>query len=437
MTEPPGQTQNRAPADSPADAGPPAGAEADHAGQEPALARPPGFGSFVRYFLGLGTWGFGGPIATVGYMQRDLVERRNWMTRADFLDGVALGQAMPGPLAAQVAMWVGYLRRGTFGALAVAAAFIAPSFLLVLTVAAIYRRYSGLPIVQALFYGIAPVVVAIIAVAAWKLAKLTNKADRRLWGISVALMLVTAITGAEIAYLFIAAGLLMLLWDAPPRHLLPRRARPSSRPGGPPAAASALTAPAALGAANHSWVVLGAAGGTLVALGLFFAKAGAFIFGSGLAIVPFLREGVVAQHHWLTSGQFLDAIAMGLITPGPVVIIATFIGYLAGGLAGAAVATVAIFTPIYLGVVIPGRWFVRHRGNKQVQAFVRGATAAAAGAIAGAVTVLARQAIPDWKTVFLAAAALALSLKWKGKEPYLVGLGAAAGILLHWGSHPF
>jgi chromate transporter len=173
-----------------------------------------------------------------------------------------------------------------------------------------------------------------------------------------------------------------------------------------------------------------------MALGLFFVKAGAFIFGSGLAIVPFLRQGVVIQHHWLTSGQFLDAIAMGLITPGPVVITATFIGYLVGGLAGAVVATVAIFTPIYLGVVVPGRWFVRHRGNQQVKAFVRGATAAA-GAIAGAVTVLARQAIPDWKTVLLAAAALALSLKWKVKEPYLVGLGAAAGILLHWGSHPF
>ena len=437
MTEPSGSMKDRADADSPQDAGAPALTEADRADQQPALARPPGFGSFVRYFLGLGTWGFGGPIATVGYMQRDLVERRNWMTRADFLDGVALGQTMPGPLAAQVAMWVGYLRRGALGALAVAAAFIAPSFILVLTVAAFYRRYSGLPIVESLFYGIAPVVVAIIAVAAWKLAKLTNKSDRRLWAISVALMLVTAITGAEIAYLVIAAGLLMLLWDAPPRRLLPRRGRSSSRPADPPAAASALATPAALGAAKHSWVVLGAAGGTLLALGLFFAKAGAFIFGSGLAIVPFLRQGVVVQHHWLTSGQFLDAIAMGLITPGPVVITATFIGYLAGGLAGAAVATVAIFTPIYLAVVIPGRWFVRHRGNQQVKAFVRGATAAAAGAIAGAVTVLARQAIPDWKTVLLAAAALALSLKWKVKEPYLVGLGAAAGILLHWGSHPF
>jgi chromate transporter len=409
---------------------PPAETGAGPADDDQATARPPGFASFVRYFLGLGTWGFGGPIATVGYMQRDLVERRHWMTRADFVDGVALGQTMPGPLAAQVAMWVGFLRRGTFGALAVATAFIMPSFLLVLTVAAFYTRYSGLPIVQSLFYGIAPVVIAIIAVAAWKLARLTNKKDRRLWGVSVVLMLTTAISGAEIAYLFIASGLLMLVWDAPPTWPRLRRNRPPG-PKAPPAAARALAAPAALTAARHSWVVLAASGGTLVALGLFFAKAGAFIFGSGLAIVPFLREGVVVQHHWLTSSQFLDAIAMGLITPGPVVITATFIGYLVGGLAGAIIATVAIFTPIYLGVVIPGRWFIRHRANKQVKAFVSGATAAAAGAIAGAVTVLARQAITDWKTALIGTSALVLLLKWKIKEPYLVAIGAAAGIILH------
>jgi chromate transporter len=409
---------------------PPAETSAGPADDDQATARPPGFASFVRYFLGLGTWGFGGPIATVGYMQRDLVERRHWMTRADFVDGVALGQTMPGPLAAQVAMWVGFLRRGPFGALAVATAFIMPSFLLVLTVAAIYTRYSGLPIVQSLFDGIAPVVVAIIAVAAWKLARLTNKKDRRLWGISIILMLTTAISGAEIAYLFIASGLLMLVWDAPPAWPRLRRNGPPG-PGTPPTAAPALAAPAAVTAARHSWVILAASSGTLVALGLFFAKAGAFIFGSGLAIVPFLREGVVVQHHWLTSSQFLDAIAMGLITPGPVVITATFIGYLVGGLAGAIVATVAIFTPIYLGVVIPGRWFIRHRANKQVKAFVSGATAAAAGAIAGAVTVLARQAITDWKTALIGTSALILLLKWKIKEPYLVALGAAAGIILH------
>ena len=386
---------------------------------EPPETRVP-FRSFLRYFLWLGTFGFGGPIATVGYMQRDLVERRGWLERQEFLNGVALGQTMPGPLAAQVVMWVGYLQSGWPGALATSGAFILPSFVLVLAVAVVYQRFQGLTVVQSVFYGVAPAVMAIIVVAAGKLARLTNGRDLRLWTISAVTMAVTAATGAEIALLFVGAGLVMMVWEAPPSFL--RRGSPNL----------ALIPPFAFSILSGS-----AGGGTLLALALFFLKAGAFIFGSGLAIVPFLREGVVQQHHWLNERQFLDAVAMGLITPGPVVITATFIGYLVGGLAGAVVATVAIFTPIYLGVVIPGRWFVRHRGNQQVKAFVRGATAAAAGAIAGAVTVLARQAIPDWKTVLLAAAALALSLKWKVKEPYLVGLGAAAGIFLHWGSHPF
>jgi chromate transporter len=173
-----------------------------------------------------------------------------------------------------------------------------------------------------------------------------------------------------------------------------------------------------------------ATAGTLVALGLFFLKAGAFIFGSGLAIVPFLQSGVVDQHHWLTQQQFLDAVAMGLITPGPVVITATFIGYLIGGLAGAAVATVAIFIPIYLGVVVPGRWFVRHREHRRLKAFVRGATAAAAGAIAGATVILAKDAIVDWQTAVIAAGGLAFILRFKNREPILVLLAALAGVLI-------
>jgi chromate transporter len=391
--------------------------------EEPALAdvRAVPWGRFLGYFLGLGTWGFGGPIATVGYMQRDLVERRGWLSRKDFLDGVALGQTMPGPLAAQVVMWLGYLRAGTLGALATAAAFIAPSFLLVLAVAIGYAHYQGLPVVQALFHGIAPAVMAIIAVAAYKLARLTNRRDLRLWAISAVLALVTALTGAEIALLFIAAGLLMILLDARPRWLRLRRTPAlgvTGLPGLGPLAGKALAA--------------AGTGGTLLALGWFFLKAGAFIFGSGLAIVPFLREGVVHQHHWLTDGQFLDAVAMGLITPGPVVITATFIGYLTAGWPGAIVATVAIFTPIFLGVVLPGRWFIRHRDNAQIQAFVKGATAAAAGAIAGAVVVLSRQTITDWPAAAIAAVALGLLLTRKIKEPVLVGLGAAAGLALHW-----
>src|SRR5438270_7745682 len=374
-----------------------------------------GLGALLRYFLGLGTWGFGGPIATVGYMQRDLVDGRGWIGRDDFLDGVALGQTMPGPLAAQVTMWVGYLERGALGAFAVAAMFILPSFLGVLCVAVLYARYEGLSVVQDLFYGIAPGVMAIIAIAAVKLARLTNRTDLRLWAISSVLLLVTAATGAEIAVLFIAAGALMVLLDAPPRRSR-RRAMPAFVP---------------LLAAHGPWIVAGGTAGTAVALGLFFCKAGAFIFGSGLAIVPFLREGVVHQHHWLTERQFLDAVAMGLITPGPVVITATFIGYLVAGLAGALIATVSIFTPIYLGVIIPGRWFIRHRSNRQVQAFVRGATAAAAGAIAGATVVLTRHAVVDVRTGAVAVIALAVLLRFKVREPYIVLFGAAAGLLLH------
>jgi chromate transporter len=370
----------------------------------------------LRYFLGLGTWGFGGPIATVGYMQRDLVEKRGWLDKTDFLDGVALGQTMPGPLAAQVTMWVGYLQAGSLGALGTAVAFILPSFVFVLTVAVVYVRYEGLSIVQSLFYGIAPAVMAIIAIAAYKLAKLTDARDARLWGISIVIGVITAVTGAEIALLFIAAGLLMVAWDAPPSWL--RR--------GSGHLPSFLLAPQAVALLHFS-----ATTGTLMSLFLFFSKAGAFIFGSGLAIVPFLREGVVHQHHWLSERQFVDAVAMGLITPGPVVITATFIGYLVGGFAGAGVATVAIFTPIYLGVVIPGRWFVRHRTNPQVKAFVTGATAAAAGAIAGATVVLVRQVVIDVPTTVIAVVAFGLLFRFKIKEPYIVLAGAVAGILLH------
>lgn len=392
-------------------------------GPGPGPAHGPGsLRALLRYFLVLGTVGFGGPIATVGYMQRDLVEQRGWLDREEFLNGVALGQTMPGPLAAQVSMWVGFLQQGAFGALAVAIAFIAPSFLFVLAVAALYAHFSGLPVVQAVFYGVAPGVMAIIAIAAYKLARLTNRTDLKLWTITAVIAVVTAVTGTEVALLFIAAGLLMIVLEAPPRWL--RR---------PPRAASftlSAFAPLAKAVAAGTLGVL-ATGGTLIALALFFLKAGAFIFGSGLAIVPFLREGVVTSHHWLNNRQFLDAVAIGLITPGPVVITATFIGYLVGGLSGAIVATIAIFLPIYFGVVLPGRWFLRHKDNPQVKAFVRGAAAAAAGAIAGATVVLTQGAVTDLTTAAIALATLGVLLRYKVKEPYVVLACAALGIALH------
>ena len=382
--------------------------------QPPSTPGPPrAFRDYLRYFLWLGSFGFGGPIASVGYMQRDLVERREWIDREQFLNGVALGQTMPGPLAAQVAMWIGFLQRGAFGAFAVSVPFILPSFTIVLTIAYFYTRYQGLNWVQALFYGIAPGVLAIIALAAVKLGRLTNGKDLKLWAIAGVTLAVTAVTGAEIALLFLGAGVLMIMIEAPPSFL---SRGTHSFVFAPVLAQGILTA--------------GATAGTQVALLLFFLKAGAFIFGSGLAIVPFLREGVVEQHHWLTERQFLDAVAMGLITPGPVVITATFIGYLVGGLAGAVIATVAIFTPIYLGVVLPGRWFIRHQENPQLRAFVRGATAAAAGAIGGATIIIGRDTIVDAETAVIAIVGLVLLWKWKAKEPVIVVLAGIAGLLL-------
>lgn len=168
-------------------------------------------------------------------------------------------------------------------------------------------------------------------------------------------------------------------------------------------------------------------------MSLFFLQASAFTFGSGLAIVPFLHAGLVEEHGWLTERQFVDAVAMGLITPGPVVIMATFAGYLVHGVLGAVVATAAVFLPVYLFVVVPGKWFRRHKRHPRLQGFVKGATAAAAGAIAGAAIVIARQTIGGWLSIAIALLALALLLQRRvpTPEPAIVALAALAGILLH------
>jgi chromate transporter len=386
-------------------------------------AGAPGFGRILAYFLKLGAIGFGGPIATVGYMQRDLVERREWIDRRDFLDGVALGQTMPGPLAAQVAMWVGYLRRGALGAAAVAVAFVAPAFAIVVAVGAVYSRYSASSVVQALFYGIAPGVMAIVTIAAIKLVKLTDRRDWRLWGISAAVFALTALTGSEPVLVIVGAGLLMILLDARPRIRWRRHKPPDDVAGTDSNGPKSIPLVVGLGTL--------AGGGILASLALFFLKTGAIVFGSGLAIVPFMRAGVVDQHHWLTDSQFLDSVAIGLITPGPVVISAGFIGYLVAGLPGAIISAVAIFTPIYLGVVVPGRWFLRHRDNAQLRAFVGGATAAAGGALCGAVVVLTRQSVTDWITATIAVVTLGVLWRFKINEPYVVVATGALGILLY------
>jgi chromate transporter len=383
----------------------------------PAIAPANGrtLGGLVRYFLRLGSSGFGGPIALVGYMQRDLVEQRRWFTEAEFQQALAVGQTMPGPLAAQVAMWFGFLEAGTVGAVAVTIPFVAPTFLLVTGVAVLYAQYQGLAWVHAVFLGVGPAVLAIVAIAAVKLARSTNKVDPILWTIALIVAAVTVISGAEIVWLFLAAGAFGAI------HYgggLPRRAGVAS------------VAPIwLLGTANgFAWTTSGVSVG---ALSWFFFKAGAFTFGSGLAAVPFLHSGLVEQHHWLSEQQFVDAVAMGLISPGPVVIMATFAGYLAYGMTGAIIATVCVFLPALLLVVIPGPLIRRHEQHPRLQGFVKGATAAAAGAIAGAAVSIADDVIARPAAVVIAVVALGLLLQTRRRvpEPALVAAAALVGIV--------
>jgi chromate transporter len=370
------------------------------------IGEPQAFSRLLWYFLKLGTIGFGGPIALAGYMQRDLVEREHWFSSEEYLDGLAFSQLSPGPLAAQLAMYLGLVRAGIVGATLVGAVFILPSFLMVFALAALYRKFGGLEWMSASFYGIGAAVIAIIARSALKLVKTALKRDKLLWAIFLALLISTAVTEREIVGLFVAGGLVSLLVRSAPA-IFPSRA----------------TCLVVL-SGSFAW------NSTFMQLLLFFTKASLFVFGSGLAIVPFLHGGVVQEHHWLTERQFIDAVAVAMITPGPVVITVAFIGYLVGGAMGAVAAALGVFVPVYLVVVLFGPQYKKFAGNPQLRAFVQGVTAAATGAIAGAVIVLARRSVTDIPTILIAVVALLLLLKWKIPEPLLIAAAGIVGIAL-------
>jgi chromate transporter len=372
------------------------------------------------YFLRLGAFGFGGPIALAGYMQRDLQEEKKWLTRDEYQDGLAIAQTMPGPLAAQLAMWIGFIRHGVLGASLVGFLFILPPFILVTAIAALYVAFEGLPAIQALFYGIGPAAIAIIALNAWRLARNTDGKDAKLWAVSAIVLAITVLARAELAWLFVVAGILAIFVYARPWR------RPNAAKGS--GVAAILAVPLGQLAAPAGAAAL--ATGTLVPLTLFFLKASLFTFGSGLAIVPFLHQGVVVDNQWLNESQFRDAVAVGLITPGPVVITATFIGYLVAGPIGAFLGAFGVFFPVWVFDVAIGRVFLRHRQNPQVRGFVKGATAAAVGAIAGAAIILGQGAIVDIVTVVIFLAALVILYFKKLKEPYVVAIAALAGLVL-------
>ncbi len=369
----------------------------------------------VRYMLALGTWGFGGPVALAGYMYRDLVERRQWIADADYKEGLALAQLMPGPLAAQLAMYLGYVHYRLIGATVVGIAFVLPSFLMVVALGAVYTAYGGIGWMQSVFYGVGAAVIGIIAIGASKLTHKSIGKDRLLWPIFLASAAMTVATQSEDVRLFLGAGVLVWFWRAPPAWF--RRDGQLHGVAAPMAGLFALN--------TIDWV-------RLKQIGLYFAYAGSFVFGSGLAIVPFLYGGVVKEYGWLTDRQFVDAVAVAMITPGPVVITTGFIGFLVSGFWGAVVAALATFVPCYLFTVIPAPYFKRYGKRPDVIAFVAGVTAAAIGSIAGAVIVIGQRSITDWITATLTMATAAVLWRFKKiPEPALVAVAAMIGLAVH------
>jgi chromate transporter len=370
----------------------------------------------IRYFLRLGLLGFGGPVALVGQMERELVTERGWLTKEQMREAIAVCQSLPGPLAIQVGIYVSYLRGGFWAAWAGGWAFILPNFIIVAALGALYVYLGGLQPVTAIFYGVSPAVIALILHSCYRLTKLGME-DWLQWVIAAACFAVTVILQAEVAILFIAAGTIGVLY-----HGTLRRNAAASR--------TLMAITPVIPLTPHATTT------TLVKLGLFFLKAGALTFGSGLVIVPFLQQGVVQQYGWLGEREFLVAIAIGMISPGPVVITATFVGYLVAGFWGALVATVGIFLPSFILVLVAAPILARHRGNRNVQGFVKGAYAAAIGTILGACVLLGRIAIGDWLTVLIGLASLAALFRWNVSNPLLMATTGAVGLVAFPLLHP-
>ena len=367
----------------------------------------------VGYFLHLGATGFGGPVALCGQMEKDLVQRKAWLTKDEMREAIAISQSMPGPLAIQVGIFISYMRGGFWGAWAGGWSFILPNFLMVAALGAAYVHFGGLSWMTAIFYGVSPAVIALIVHSCWRLGKM-GMDDWFQWFVAILAFVITVVVQAEMAAVFIGAGLCGVLYygslfrGAPPAMAV--LAAPATSPG----IAAGVTQIPSLS--------------ILAKLGGFFLKAGSLTFGSGLVIVPFLEQGLVRETNWLNPREFLVAVAIGMLSPGPVVITATFVGYLVAGFWGALVATVGIFLPSFIMVLVVAPILMRHRGSTSVQGFVKGAFAAAIGTILGASILLGKIAIGDWLTALIALVCLALLFRFKINNPLMVGGAALVGL---------
>lgn len=372
----------------------------------------------MLYFLKLGTIGFGGPVALVGYMHKDLVEDRQWISEEEYREGLALAQLAPGPLAAQLGIYLGFVHYRFLGATLIGLAFVLPSFIMVVLLGMVYKVYGGLSWIQAVFYGVGAAVIGIIALSSYKLTlKSIGKFNLKsftskwlLWLFFILAIIITYATEQEQVLLFVAAGLLYMIIQAPPKWW------------------NLKTINTLVLFTIAFWDYEST---TLTKIAVFFATAGTFVFGSGLAIVPFLHSGVVIENQWLTEQQFLDAVAVAMITPGPVVITVGFIGYLVDGFLGALVAALATFLPCYLFTITMAPYFKKIAQNKPVKAFVDGITAAVVGALVGSVVVIAKRSIIDIPTALIAILSIfALLYIKKIQEPYIIVLAAVLGLII-------
>ena len=372
----------------------------------------------LLYFLKLGTIGFGGPVALVGYMHKDLVENKKWISEEEYKEGLALAQLAPGPLAAQLAIYLGFVHYSFLGATLIGFAFVLPSFIMVVLLGIVYKLYGGLSWIQAVFYGVGASVIGIIVMSSYKLTlksigkfNLTSfKTNWLLWLFFIVAVIVTLVTQQEQVLLFVLAGIIYMFVKAPPKWFNGKTAN------------SIVLLQMGFWSYDNS---------TLMKIAIFFAEAGAFVFGSGLAIVPFLHSGVVVENHWLTEHQFVDAVAVAMITPGPVVITVGFIGYLVAGFPGALVAALATFLPCYLFTIALAPSFKKIAQNQSIKAFVDGITAAVVGALVGAVGVIATRSILDIPTTLIAIATIfALLYIKKIQEPYIIAVAAVVGVII-------
>ena len=391
--------------------------------QKPTMNTPPNLRTHWReisgVFIKLGAMSYGGP-AIMGMMQAEVQEKRGWLSKESFVEGLALVNMLPGPGATQLGLFLGYTRGGWWGGLLAGLCFVLPALLIMLSLTWAYATYGALPVMRGVFYGLAPVVVGIFAVAVWRLGGAAIK-DAKQIGLALATAAALMFTPIDIIPLLLLAGTLGVVFYGVWRWGI--------------AAASILIL--SYGALHISGslppVAQIAATGTvnLSEIAAFFFKVGAFTFGGGLSVLAFMQDQVVNQLHWLTQQQFLDGLALGQLTPGPVLMVAAFVGYQTSGLGGALVGAGAIFLPSFLLMLSILPVFERIKRITWMKAALKGISLAVIGMIAVAMRQMLPKGVPDWLTGGLLVAVVTLMLMRRSGPLPMMLAGGVVGWLVN------